>query len=94
MLTLQNAMFVQAEAPPGTAQLPGIVSTLLGALSLAVAALLVKVCATALHLDEWRLQLIHGEGGTTYDATRYGNELNGSYIRVIVMVNIMVYNHG
>ena len=31
----------------------GILSTLLGALSLAIAALLVKVCATALHLGRW-----------------------------------------
>ena len=36
-----------------TFTLEGILSTLLGALSLAIAALLVKVCATALHLGRW-----------------------------------------
>ena len=40
----------------------GILSTLLGALSLAIAALLVKVCATALHLGRWVEALAHDLG--------------------------------
>ena len=40
----------EASQPRGHPLLPGIIATLLGAFSLAVAALLVKVCATALRL--------------------------------------------
>ena len=42
--------FTETSQPQGHPLLPGIIATLLGAFSLAVAALLVKVCATALRL--------------------------------------------